>query len=297
MSLFSKGPDGWPQVLVATWPDGTELWRTSLTSKGVVSYEFRVPFQLDGVEAERGEFSIQVGVASGGFCWPSGTAAGDFRRAVVLYPTRVAPKSKKSKYSKAPDLTPKIRWAFWRLGFLPEGESPHPLNAKNPWIGRFRQDDLAGVLSDAVRLDHSLPATIMIYKILDLVDEGSGYVHMVHEREIGPYGASRGDLNLKAIIVVPRRDYGGMGNEHLKPSWWILDSGLEGLVRWMADREHHPDWVFLPRSEGLRVWRESLDPGQLSISDEEASVFDLLGETLPYTWPVEQLLPWVNARM
>lgn len=230
---------------------------------------------------------------------------------------------------------PQWRWLLHRLGLFDRDVTPlrgvgggicEPFD---PWVGR-PSAPVGTLLEQASELDRRLglvdavvdrerdasfrrgeqPGPRVFDRVQRKLDSGlfddlSSFVEGLRSRGTsGLVDWSSGYLNKRASFSAcfeanGEMVYELMRNNH-RGSYVHVDdwSGhrVSDLVRWLSDWEAHPSWAVLD-DEAREVWyRHAAVPGELAMPRDEAEVYELTGEPLPYAWDNQKLAAWAAER-
>lgn len=190
-----------------------------------------------------------------------------------------------------------MRWLLHRMGVL-EWYQPVCANFSpsfDPAITWFR--DLEASKAMAADLDRRMRHDRMRLDRVHLFD------HDAKEWSKSIFGTESIQLDISwdpwrnfrfsPTLVVRLWDHGHASRERM-PDQDSFSSCLDLLFS-LSERRSESLIVFADRQKA-REWFESrLVPGQLSISEEEVEMFQLLGEPLPYLWSEEDLSSWAMS--
>lgn len=307
-------------VLVASWPDGTTLWRTMLSRTGPddlsIMFAFRGPYVDSDADDLAGVFYVnpeQVSVPGG------------------------------ANTEEIDSLASHGRWALDALGLQPASFSPvwgtfaseelDPCIAKlsfPSWLEARRAasslDARMRRIWDAARpggFDAAAPRTPVQQGFLkvaeevgdagfygDAVDFVTGLLDPVIVRINGSELKNRGYLRVDAVrptLRVQPMSFGHKiwaGSANLPGGWkkiGTLDTdrskphgySFDGIVRHLMESR---SIKVLSEPEYSQWFSEHTIPGELSLPAEELELYRALGEQIPFLWPAVQLSSWAVER-
>lgn|GEM_PF-5363937 len=297
------------EVRVATWPDGSELWRVLMEfpNLDIQQYQFRTMTHiLETRWTQRDRDGAGMGYGFGFSMDAAGT-----------------------KISSAPEDSKvwaegvrHLRWFFDQIGVVPLGTSPlHPRYPVDPVVGRFR--DLSSALEEARQIDDVLYRIRVRLSYETTRKSGATFASVADEMfldgwnevidRVRAFYESLLEKGLR-LELVEDHEFFVRGIPKVRMMRWRTDTGQWATVTdllsrhnaqptmlrfivWLKNPPSHPGVVVLSDGSHFDDWfRENTYRGRLSISDEEAELFALLGEKLPFLWGPEALGAWALDR-
>lgn len=266
------------EVLVASWGDGISLWRVDIRSIRVPTFSFRsevtpyVSYEDYFVNAQD-------------------------QQILVLLPSVVGRRVEgREIYAGA---YAHLRWMLTAFGLISVGQTPLPLSGgaagiptpQNPYVGRFRARTVDEVAADLAALDRKLISEGMLHRELNPKIP-------FYERDLSDDGTTLWIRKFERSVKVQICGPGEMWSKEDK--LWGEFSSLQAALPWFmgTDPNKKPDWAHLamPQDDADQWWRDNTAEGKLSLEDDEVETYRLLGEKLPYLWPANAFLAWVEAQ-
>ncbi len=301
-------PVGWPlnpctrdrwgkvaSLTVAEWPDGMQICRGDLTIGDAQTRFFASADDLPPT-------TIPLSV------WD------DRRMTQFTFLVPVSEQGEKLHLSR-------FRWLAETLEIMPRGVTPFPASANhaspgNPFVGRFLQRTLHELSLAAEAFDEVLDE----WKAMDTSIDGRGVSPLLlpstatfdprfFERwperyvDLPPFSDGSFSISFEAygrgnppMALVSRRH----GRADVTVDRKRTNS-LSDLLAWFVGHNRNRSdeanaWRLLPADDADRWWEENTDPGRLLLPDDEVSLYQMLGEALPYVWPNSRLSEWASEQ-
>lgn len=305
------------QVRVATWPDGTELWRTGLAAMSPADPTTRLTFRTteDRTDWSTTDVLDAVGFSTGFVLLPNidppllSTLSSDqevldrfskhgrwLLSSIGMQETKHSPVWHQVSDSSHTDPFVCRLSMSWEEAFKEARRLDVRLRHVHQFQGPHRFVDVATQIGDSGLCED------VIFFLEDLVQ--IGWVKAASE----PLRVS-GELKCKFLRPTSReaqqvRKERKWLSATPVPQGWSTTSSLDlqrnlsvhGVVKWLED-DHEHEQILILTADLFDPWFEAHTyPGRLTIGDDEVEIFRMLGEDLPYLWLEPKLRAWALER-